>query len=356
MSYIDDLVKLRYLVPMREAANSTLSNINTFQSKDIVKDFLDKIQTNPDGTSRPGGASGLDLSDPNSIQKLVGMESGTLSQLLEKSGGQMNTPEMTGIQSISDRILKGMNTGSEMSARAGTTKYQQDEIANKNYLAPSERQKNIAEAGYYNRMPTDNGGAEKNTADQQLQAELQTTTLQSDNPIIVGDRGLILKAVQLHGNTLDNMRSQVAKEYPKMPQSQRESKVKDIIEALGGDFHTAKQDVIDQKNKALEQVKTLKVTAYKNDLANKWESMDNINTRNTLKNIEIESAKKSGENIDGDTADERARTKWMNQRLKESGDPDLMPTNSNNPLELNFKPRPPKGGTVNWTPNLNRGH
>lgn len=359
MSYIDDLVKLNYLVPMRQAANSTLSNVNTFQSKDAIKEFLDKIQTNSDGTSRPGGASQLDLTKPESIQQLLGNESGTMSKLLDISGGQMNTPEMAGIQSISDRLLKGANLASEMTSRIGTTEYQKREagigegnleVAKRKTAieeadAPGKRTETDAratelysQARLNNRLPKPSGASEKNTAEQQLQAEYKVSVMQSDDPILKNDKGMILKAVQLPGNTLDNMRSVVAQEYPKMPKSQQEDKVKSIINALGTGFQTAKQDALDQKNKALEQAKTLKVITYKNGLANQWESMDNAYARSKLKEVEMESAKKSGENIDDSTADERARARWMNQRLKESGDPDLMPVKTSNPLELNIKP------------------
>ena len=349
MSYIDDLVKLRYLVPMREAANSTLSNINTFQSKDIVKDFLDKIQTNPDGTSRPGGASGLDLSQPESIAKLTGIEGKTLSNLMEMSGGQMNTPEAAGVMNLSDRILKGMNLGSEMSARAGTTAYQQGESDRANAKLPFENELMRQQALLASREPADRGATEKSAVDQQLQADWQTVAAQSKNPLIVGNIGTILKALHKKGNILDNMRETVNSENSQLPRSQREELSQNIIKGLASEFQTSKQALkqadIDQKTDALNQVKTLKVITYKNNLANQWESMDNTKNRDILKNIEIESAKKSGENIDDDTADNRARTKWMDQRLKESGDPDLMPTQSANPLDLNFKPRAPKGST-----------
>jgi len=359
MSYIDDLVKLRFLAPMREAANSTLGNINTFQSKDIIKEFMDKIQTNPDGSGRPGGASGLDMSSPDSIAKLTGMETGTLGKLFEMSGGNMNTPESKGVQDISDRILKGMNVGSEMSSRAGTTAYQQGELKHGDAQIGIEKEKNRlealgipsktalerAQAGYYNRMPKAGLGSEqKNAAEQQLQAEFQVTTMQSDNPIIVEDRGLILKAVQLPGNTLDNMRKQVAIEYPKMPQSQREGKVVKIINALGGDLQTAKQEAERTKLIKIQAEKDIKRDAAIAAKQKEWDEMDSMSKDAIVKKFKAASDNK---NITDGEAESTARTTWMIRNLKELGiDTGVL----ENPLGLKFKPvtKRPLGGSGSW--------
>jgi hypothetical protein len=364
MGFIDDLVKLRYLAPLQESANATIGNINTFQSKDVVKDFLNQLQTNPDGSGRPGGASGLDLSSPGSIQKLLGMESGTMGKLLDISGGNMNTPEVKGIQGISDRILNAMNVGSEMTSRAGTTAYQQGELANRVDQTLIEKEKNrlvglgvdsenaLKQAQayeakkrgeYYGRMPSDAEKAQpKNAAEQQMQADWQTTAAQSTSPIIKNDLPLILKALQAPGNILDNMRKTVDSEYPKLSQPEREGKAQTIIKTLGGEFQTAKQGLLDEKNRAAEEIKKQSVVLQ---VQKNWDAM--LTHANLVKQIKDNAERNKQPIPTDDEAEEIARQQYMKRSMKELGIDNSV---SSNPLDLNIVPstKRPLGKSGTW--------
>jgi hypothetical protein len=349
MSYLDDLVKLNYLVPMRQAANSTLSNVNTFQSKDAVKDFLDQIQTNPDGTARPGGVSQLDLSKPENIQRL---QSGTLSKLLSISGGQMDTPEMKGVQSISDRLLNSANISSEMAARTGTTDYQKGEIASKVDQNKVEVEKNrLTALGVdsetalrkaqqfeaeqrgllYKRTPGEKTPTEpKNIADQQMQADWQTTAAQSKDPIISNDLPVILKALQQPGNILDNMRTTINSEYPKLPQAEREDKTQKIIKTLGGEFQTKAAGLLDEKNRAAADIKKENTILA---IQKNWDSM--LTHAGDIKRIKDMAEKNKQPIPTDDEAEEIARQQYMKRNKQELG---IDTGVSSNPLELNIKP------------------
>jgi hypothetical protein len=340
MSYLDDLVKLRYLVPMREAANSTMSNINTFQSKDIVKEFMDKIQTNPDGSGRPGGAAELDLSKPESIQKLLGMESGTLSKLFEQSGGKMDTPEAAGVMGISDRILKGMNLGSEMTAKAGTTAYQQGQTKHGEAQIEIEKEKNRLEAlgmpskmalekaqtGYYNRMPKAGMPAEyrpKSAAEMETINDLQSAVIQSQDPLIKENQGELLDAIMTKtALPFANVKTMVAKSFPKMPEVQQNAKAKELFGAITSAVVTKQQERLKAQADIKQQTTVLA-------LQKNW---DEMLTHQPL----IESVKKSiGRPITDDEAEQIARTQWMNRNLKELG---INTGPTVDPLGLNIKP------------------
>jgi hypothetical protein len=122
MGALDDFVKLNYLRPLREGAESTLGNITTFRSKDVLQNFLSGLQTNEDGSARPSGATQLDMNSPDIIKNLMTKEMGTMGQLSQISGGKLNTPEIQGIQSISDRILKGAEGASMAKYREAQAK------------------------------------------------------------------------------------------------------------------------------------------------------------------------------------------------------------------------------------------
>jgi hypothetical protein len=337
MSYIDDLVKLRYLAPMRGAANSTMSNINTFRSRDVIKEFMDKIQTNPDGTTRPGGASGLDMSNPESIQKLVGMESGTLSKLFGISGGKMDTPEAKGIQDISDRILKGMNIGSDMTYKAGQTEIgkrnagvNEREATIKEYLSPAQKRLMIAQAGEADRSPVGGSGRQKTAAEMEIINGMQEAILQSKEPIIKENQGDILDAIR-ENTTLpfSQIQKMVKKSYPKMPESQQQIKAKGIFDSIANDFQTKQQERLKQ---AKIQKNVNVVAAIDKQLDDNPFEVDQL----------AESIKKeydqAGAMITDAGAKAKAREQIIHQKLVLLGkqDPDLMPNDvqSNDPRNL----------------------
>lgn len=316
MSYLDDLVKLRYLVPMREAANSAIGNINTVRSQDAMKEFLDNMQTNPDGTGRPGGAVGLDLSNPASIQKILGMEGGTLSKLLEISGGKTGTPEMANVQSISDRILQGMNIGSEMTARAGTTKYQEGELTNKNRetavkekLAPSEIAEHNAMAGYYNRMPSDTKERQKTTAEIELINGMEEAIIHSENPLIQNYRGNLLDVIRENTTVpFSQIQGMVLEQNPKMPADKRQELAKNLMEGISKEFQT----VNEQKIAAQKEIKR---SAAIQKLQQDWDNMGMMQKDA----ITAQAKATSSVPLSDSEAEDQARKTWMMRNLNELG-------------------------------------
>jgi hypothetical protein len=329
MSYIDDLVKLRYLAPMREAANSAIANVGTFKSKDIIKEFMDNLQTNPDGTSRPGGASGLDLSKPESIQKLVGMENGTLAKLIEQAGGKMNTAEVAGVQSISDRILRGMTVGSDMTYKAGQTDIGEKNAAvnareatvKEGALASENRLRN-AQAGYYNRMPKETASMYASMSKKQLDEieNLVSVTMKSEDPDIMSvGKGALVDAIRQNPlSPFQGFKDTIKSRFPKLSASQIDEKANKLFNTLAPDYKTRQQE-------ELQQRKTEKNVNVVNAIQKQIDE-DPF----TLEKLAGDIKKQyddSGATITDASARDKARTQIIHQKLTELGkyDPDLMP-------------------------------
>jgi hypothetical protein len=343
MSYLDDLVKLRYLAPLREAFDTAVGNVNTSKSQDVIKEFIDKLQTNEDGTGRSGGASALDLSKPESIQKLLSMQNGTLSKLIGISGGNMDTPEIKGVQDISDRILKGMGLGSEMASKAGTTAYQQGEIRVRekaNELTakgmPSEIAEREARAyelktqGDLNkRLPKAGMERQRTATEMEIINGMQEAVLDNKDPIVVEHKGEILDAIR-ENTTLP---------YASLLKWSGGNKTKatQVFNAISDKFKT----IQDKKSELAIDIQRRSTIAA---LQKNWDEMD-LSSKNTI----VTQAKKSSgrKDISDEEAEKMARSQWMIRNMKELGiDPGILI----DPLGLKpfIKPRQSKGASGTW--------
>jgi hypothetical protein len=340
MSYLDDLVKLRYLAPMREAASSAVGNVNTFRSKETIKDFLDKIQTNDDGTGRPGGVSALDLSDPKTIQKLVGMESGTMSKLMDISGGKMDTPEIKGIQDISDRILKGMNLGSDMTYKTGQTEIGMRGRAVEEKRMPFQNELDRQQALLASRMPVTKDYASLYASMNKGQTDelenIVSAFSTSENPEIKSNIGPYLDAIKKNPITpFEGIMGVVKTENPKLNSAQVREKTKKLFTEVMPTYRTKAKEKIDFE---IGQAKIKKVNE---SMAEKQKQL--AEDPSILSN-DIAQIKKENDDQDinmSDSAINRiARNRWLSRQYKELSlvDPDYQELSGklNNPNELYF--------------------
>ncbi len=305
---------------MREAAGSALQNINTFQSKDVVKEYLDKLQTNEDGTTRPAGAVGLDLSSPASIQKIMNMEQGTMAKLLELSGGQMGTPEMQGIQNISDRILRGMNLGSEMAARAGTTEYQKGQVEigrEKNRLEalgiPSEIALRLSQVRLNDRLPKDTadlyGSMSKSQLDE-LENVISAFTA-SKNVDVSKNIGPIVDAIRNNPlSSFEGVLGVIRKENPKLTAAQAREKTKNIFAEIMPSYQSKQKEKLDQQRRE-------KLVTTVQSIRDKWFGDANMMARQQAEAALKRAFKDNGQDVNDATISKMAWGIYRKEALKE---------------------------------------
>jgi hypothetical protein len=218
MSYIDDLVKLNYLKPMREGAESALGNITTYKSKDVLQNFLTGVQTNEDGTAKTGSAQQLDLNNPDFIRNLMSREMGAMGKLTEISGGKTNTPEMQNIQSISDRIMKGYEGSSQAKYR--------------------EAQAKALQLGY--------GG--RGTAAQETSQGLQNSVIQNDDSLVKQYKSALMRHLDdfvspsMH-NTADLSLLAVKETHPDWSENKIKAEADKVNNSIMDDYTTKTQMV-----------------------------------------------------------------------------------------------------------------